>query len=108
MLFNSYLGKNKCHKNYPKCHNEDVKHKADVACYVLNKYPSTPVQLEECVTRAEYWMSVEKKNEFNIFFNSSYWIAKGGLTFAKFASLCKLQAKNGLSTGENYINIMGC
>ena len=53
-------------------------------------------------------MSVEKKNEFNILFNSSYWIAKGGLTFAKFASFCKLQAKNGLSTGENYINIMGC
>ena len=54
MLFNSYLGKNKCHKNYPKCHNEDVKHKAGVACYVLNEYPSTLVQLEECVTRAEY------------------------------------------------------
>ena len=53
-------------------------------------------------------MSVEEKNEFNILFNSSYWITKEGLAFAKFASLCKLQAKNGLSTGENYINIMGC
>ena len=31
-----------------------------------------------------------------------------GLAFAKFASLCKLQAKNGFSTGENYINIIGC
>ena len=51
-------------------------------------------------------MSVEKKNEFNILFNSSHWIAKEGLTFAKFASLCKLQAKNGLSTGENCIKIM--
>ena len=35
-------------------------------------------------------------------------MVKEGLAFAKFASLCKLQAKNGLSTGENYINIIGC
>ena len=53
-------------------------------------------------------MSVKKKNEFNILFNSSHWMAKEGLAFAKFASLCNLQAKNGLSTGESYINIMGC
>ena len=53
-------------------------------------------------------MSVERENEFKILFNSSYWIAKVGLAFAKFASLCKLQAKNGLSTGESYIDIMGC
>ena len=53
-------------------------------------------------------MSLEKKNKFNILFNSSYWIAKESLAFVKFAYLCKLQAKNGLSSGENYINIMGC
>ena len=108
MLFNFYLGTNICHRNYLKRHDEDAKHKAAIARYILNQYPSTPAQLEECVTRPKYRMSVEKKNEFNILFNSSYWITKEGLVSAKFASLCKLQAKNGLSTGENYINIMGC
>ena len=53
-------------------------------------------------------MSIKKKNEFNILFNSSYWTAKEGLAFAKFESLCKLQSKNGLSNDENYIEIMGC
>ena len=108
MLFNFYLGMNKYHRNYLKRHKEDAKHKAAIASYILNQYPSTPAQLEECLKRAKYRMSVEKKNEFNILFNSSYWIAKEGLTFAKFASLCKLQAKNGLSTGENCIKIMDC
>ena len=85
-----------------------MKYKAATAPYILNQYPSTPAQLEECVMRAKYWMSLEKKNKFNILFNSSYWIAKESLAFVKFAYLCKLQAKNGLSSGENYINIMGC
>ena len=108
MLFVFYLGTNKCHRNYLKCHNEDAKHKAAIAHYILSQYPSIPVQLEECVTRANYQMSVEKKNEFNIFFNSSYWIVKEGLALVKFASLCKLKGKDGLSSGENCINIMGC
>ena len=108
MLFNFYFGTNICHRNYLKRHDEDAKHKAAIARYILNQYPSTPAQLEECVKRAKYQMPVEKKNGFNILFDSNYWIAKEGLAFAKFASLCKLQAKNGLSTGENYINIMGC
>ena len=54
MLFNFYLGINKCHTNYLKHYNEDVKHKAAIARYILNQYPSTRAQLEECVTRAKY------------------------------------------------------
>ena len=79
MLFNFYLGTNKCHRSYLKHHDEDAKHKAAIARYLLNQYPSTPAQLEECITRAKYRMSVEMENEFNIIFNSSYWIAKEGL-----------------------------
>ena len=108
MSFNFYIGTNICHRNYLERHNEDAKHEAAIAPHILNQYPSTPAQSEECVARAKYRMFVEKKNEFNILFNCSYWIAKESLTFAKLASPCKLQAKNGLSTGENYINIMGC
>ena len=106
MLFNFYLGTNICHRNYLKRHDKDAKHKAAITRYILNQYPSTPCS--SIRTRAKYWMSVERENEFKILFNSSYWIAREGLAFAKFASLCKLQAKNGLSTGENYIDIMGC
>ena len=90
------------------CEAQSCYSRPAIARYILNQYPSTPAQLKECVARAKYQMSMEKKNEFNILFNSSYWIAKEGLAFAKFASLCKLQAKNGLSAGENYINLMGC
>lgn len=79
MLFNFYLRMNIGHRNHLKRHDGDAK----------------------------YCMSVENKNYFDILFNSSNWIAKEGLAFAKFTSLCKLQAKNGLSIGENYINIMG-
>ena len=81
------------------------------SCYSMLYSELIPIHsssIRRCVTRAKYQMSVEKKNEFNILFNSSYWIAKECLGFAKFASLCKLQAENGLSTGDNYINIMGC
>ena len=45
-------------------------------------------------------MPVEKKkNEFNIQFQLLD--HQGGLALAKVASLCKLQAKDGLLTGEN-------
>ena len=108
MLFNFYLGTSICHRNYLKRHDEDAKHKTAIARYILSQYPSTPAQLGECVTRANYQISMEKKNQLNILFNSSYWVTEVGLACAKFASLSKLQAKNGLSTGGNYINIMGC
>ena len=52
MLFNFYLGTNICHRNYLKRHDEDAKHKAAIAHYILNQYPSTSAQLEECVTGA--------------------------------------------------------
>ena len=71
MLFNFYLGTSKCHRNYLKWHKEDAKNKAAIARYILKQYPSTQAQLEGCVMRAQYQMSVEKKSEFNIFFSSS-------------------------------------
>ena len=54
MLFNFYLGMNKCHRNYLKRHKEDAKHKAAIASYILNQYSSTPAQLEECLKRVKY------------------------------------------------------
>ena len=56
-----YLGANIFHKSYLKCHNEDVKYKAAIARYIFNQNPSTPAQLQKCVTKAKYHMSVEKK-----------------------------------------------
>lgn len=77
-----------------------MKYKATIARYIFYKNPSTPAQLEECVTKAKYRMPVEKKkNEFNIQFQLLD--HQGGLALAKVASLCKLQAKDGLLTGEN-------
>ena len=102
-----FIGTNKCHTNYLKRHDDD-KHKAAISRYILDQYPTASGQLQECVTGVKHRMSLEKKNHFNILFNSSYWIAKEGLAFAKFESLYKLPSKNGLSTRENYINIMGC
>lgn len=58
--------------------------------------------------KSKYNMSAEKKCQLDILFNTSYWIAQEGIAFNKFASLCKLQAKNKLSVGVNYTNIMGC
>ena len=93
-LFNFQLGTNICHRNYLNCHNEHAKHKAAIAFYILSQYSSTLTQLEECVMRAKYWMSVEKKNGFNILLNFSYWITEEVLALAKFTSLCKLHTKS--------------
>lgn len=103
------IGTNKCHKNYLKRHENDNKRKAAVAPYVREQHrdnSDVPVApLEACVLKSKYNMSSEKKNQLKVFSNTSYWIAQEGVAFDKFASLCKVQATNTSSVGENYIPI---
>ena len=53
--------------------------------------------------------SVEKSSElFETLFNTAYYIALENESFAKFPELLKLQSKNGVKIGENYINDKAC
>ena len=105
------IGTDKCHKNYLKRHENDTKHKDAVARYIRKHHQDDDMSvapLEACVFNSKNMLCSEKKKQLKVLFNTSYWIAKEGIAFNKFASLCKLQAKNTLSVGENYTNIMGC
>ena len=91
------IGTNKYYKNNLKRHKNDNKHKAAVARYVCKQHHDSSdvlvAPLEACVMKSKYNMSSEKNNQLKVLFNFKQRI---------------LQAKNTLSVGENYTNIMGC
>ena len=41
-------------------------------------------------------------------FNTAYFIGKQGLSFKKYPELCKLQTKNDIGSGKNYLSDVAC
>ena len=46
--------------------------------------------------------------ELGRLFNTAYFVAKEGLSFKKFPRLCKLQTKNSVQLGDNYLTDVAC
>ena len=46
--------------------------------------------------------------ELGRLFNTAYFVAKEGLSFKKFLRLCKLQTKNSVQLGDNYLTDVAC
>ncbi|XP_070550824.1 zinc finger protein 862-like [Ptychodera flava] len=53
-------------------------------------------------------MDAQQKDKLRYLFNTAYAVIKAGKPFSDFEFLCRVQLKNGLPLGHNYINTHGC
>ncbi|CAB3986303.1 Hypothetical predicted protein [Paramuricea clavata] len=96
------------HVNVVNRHETDPKHDKCLKKYLRELFSEHPSDLEKSVLIAKKRLSLNKQLQLSALFNTSYYIAKEGLSFRKFPSLCKLQSKNGIKLGENYLTDKSC
>ena len=53
-------------------------------------------------------MSAKQREQYSILFNTAYQVAMRNWSFRDFEAACRLQLKNGLLVGDNYMNTHGC
>ena len=86
-----------------KGHNESRRHAMCVEAQKAREAPtSTPIRLGLRNLNA---LTEEKLVKL---FNTTYYIAKNEQPFSDFNQLCMLQVKNGITSGETYLNDKRC
>ena len=83
-----------------------AKSKSHFKCFEANSAKENPAAAPMGIALRN--MNAQVKEKLRKLLNSSYFVSKENLAFAKFPQLYKLQMKNGLDLGETYLNDHRC
>ena len=84
----------------------NAKSKSHFNCFEANSAQENPAAAPMGIALRN--MNAQVKEKLRKLFNTSYFVSKENLAFAKVLQLCKLQMKNGLDLEETYLNDHRC